>query len=142
MFNPVKYRSFIFNFSFIFLIFSLLTPIFHYHPLESEPSQDKSQMIHSHLFNDSNQGSHSKESEEHSEDEDHSSHLLFVNYAYSTTSQRALGPFNNSYFHTTIKYSVADHKIYTINTPTLNAFSKIQLEKYVHSAGNVSPPLI
>ncbi|MCH8941899.1 MAG: hypothetical protein IIA48_05600 [Bacteroidetes bacterium] len=139
--NREKYRRIIYLLSFFYVSFFFLTPYFHHHHSESGTSQEKSEIIHSHLFNDFNDIPYSEESYSHYEDENHHSHLFQNIYVFSIAPSRDLQPPLNINFYSTLDYSIADKEISAINTTTIDCFSKLQWSKFVHSATNISPPL-
>lgn len=99
-------------------------------------------MVHSHLFNDFKNSPYSEESYPHYGDENYHSHLNQNNFVYSVTPSRNLQPSLNIDFYSTLEYSIKDRGIPAINTSTIDGFHILQWDKYVHSATNVSPPLI
>ena len=139
--NREKYRLIICLLSFFYVSFFFLTPYFHHHDSESETSQEKSEIIHSHLFNDFNNIPYSEESYPHYDDDNHHSHLFQNIYVFGIAPSRDLQLSLNINFYQTLDYSIADREISEINTTIIDGFSKLQWGKFVLSATNISPPL-
>lgn len=137
----IKYRAIIYLLSLFYVNFFFLAQYFHHHHSESETSQEKSEIIHSHLFTDFN-SPYSEESHSHYGDENHHSHLNQNNYVNSLKPSRNLHPDLDIDFYSILEYSIIDRENFTMDMPTIDGVSKLQLDKYVHSATNISPPLI
>lgn len=139
--NRVKYRRIIYLLSFFYVSFFFLTPYFHHHHSESGTSQEKNEIIHSHLFNDFNDITYSEESYSHYDYENHHSHLFQNIFIFGIAPSRDLQSALNIDLYSTLDCSIADREISAINTITIDCFSKLQWGKFVHSATNISPPL-
>lgn len=138
----IKYRPVIYIISLFYLNFFLLFPFFHSHHSESEFSNEKSTLIHSHLFSNVDKSGHPEETNHHFEDENHHIHLIQNKSIYSITPTRDFLFSLNIDFYTTSANSKIDRQLSAIATPTIQGFSKDRWIKYVHSATNVSPPLV
>ena len=138
--NRKKYRRIIYLVLLFYVSFFFLTPYFHHHS-ESGTSQEKSEIIHSHLFYDFNNIPYSEESYSHYDDENHHSHLFQNIFIFGIAPSRDLQSALNIDFYSTLDCSIADREISAINTTTIDCFSKLQWGKFVHSATNISPPL-
>ncbi|MCF6269978.1 MAG: hypothetical protein L3J41_09715 [Melioribacteraceae bacterium] len=147
--NRKKYRTIIYLLSLFYVNLFFLSPHVHHHhsdneDLHSHPhsvSGEKSEIIHTHLFYDSD-NLHSKESDNHyHNEENHSSYLFQANYVSSLKAFRDLLPSLNIDFYSIVEYSIKEREISVIDTPTISGFSKLQWNKYVQSATNLSPPL-
>jgi len=133
-----KYRIIIYLLSFIYANFFFLSPFFHHHHSDPDISQEQSNIVHSHLFNEN---PHSEESDSHFEDENHHSHFSQNNYIISFTKYRDIQPSEIIIFYSNLEYSKIDLEISALNKLPLDCFSESQWDKYVHTATNVSPPL-
>ena len=140
--NKTKYRPAIYFISICYLNFFFLFPFFHHHHSESEYSYEENEMVHSHLFNDVDDGEHPNESYHHYEDEIHHYHLSKNKNIFSNPTSREFQSLLNIQLYLILNNSVIDLEISAIGTPSFDGFFKHQWDKYVLSAANISPPLV
>lgn len=124
----------------LYLSFYLLSPFFHFH--DEVDLHGKGEKYHSHLIEETTRGNAQSECRHTLDQNDEHTHHLVLNAVVSTVSPR----FTDipSY---TLSYDEIDYLELT-NAPEHKNYSKdfhlgkLFKDKYVHSASNVSPPIV
>ncbi len=138
----IKYPQIIYSLLLLNLNFFFLAPYFHHHHIENEFTEKKSEVIHSHLFNDTSHEPFSEEADHHYEHENHDLHLVQNNLVFSITLTKSVQPTLHLNIYYELKHTFVNRKISSIDLPTIVSLPKQQWENYVHFASNVSPPLV
>ena len=143
MFNyRTKYYPVIYALLIFYGYFLSLSPYLHHHHLEREDSREHSKIVHSHLFDDFDVPLHSEDSDHHYECEHNHSGLSQDNCTFSIAPTRVSQFILQINVSSSLEYLIADPETSVIDITSIDDFSQIQWEKHVHSASNVSPPLV
>jgi len=142
LYSKIKYRPVISIISLFYVNFFFLSPFFHHHNSALENLGEKNDLIHSYLFNEPGYNTHSEHSEHHFEDDNHCTDVIQNSIFFVLIKNRIQRLVPVAKYTSISEYLILEQDSSEKITYTYDDFSQVQLDKFVNSATNISPPLV